>query len=127
MADEPTTIEAEREVVRALKRILISEDPDAEYDLSLRDGETLIRVEGVFLDIGDSQVDDVVILFRDFSRPEQIFRMRMEAIGPDPNPPDAEIWATVIWANLQEAIVGGLAIHGRSGLNEGDATRIIDV
>jgi hypothetical protein len=125
VADEPTTIETEREVVRVLQRRLISADRDAGYDLSFRDGETLVRVEEVLLDVSDGRVDDVVILFRDLSRPEYLFRMRMEATDPDL--PDAEIWAGIILANLQETIVGGPGISGHSGFNEGDATRILDV
>lgn len=95
--------------------------------MKLRGGGTPVRVEGILLDINDSQIDDVVILFRDLSRPEHLFRMRMEATDPDMNPPDAEIWAGVIWANLEEAIVGGPGFSGRTGFGEGDATRIVDV
>jgi hypothetical protein len=109
MTDTLEILRYEREVLRQLKSALFGEEPDAEHHLSLRGGDTLIRVEEVLLDEKAIGEGEIVILFRDLSRPKCLFRMRMEAVEPESSLDlaYADVWAGVIKANLEEAIVGG--------------------
>jgi hypothetical protein len=45
----------------------------------------------------------VVVLYRDLRRPECLFGWRMEAMEPED---ETEIWATIVWANFLEHVIG---------------------
>ena len=66
-----------------------------------------VRLEGPSGEGSDEEM--VAVLYRDLRRPECLFGWSMEAMEPENEP---EIWATIVWANFPEHVIG--TPHGLS-------------
>ncbi|HET7480902.1 MAG TPA: hypothetical protein VFJ72_15465 [Rubrobacteraceae bacterium] len=108
--------EYEQRVLQELRRILLG--PGGEPKRFKDRGYRKIQVEDVRLDESKPE-HELIILFRDLTRPECLFGFNMEAvergqlIGPDDAhtfyttlEDAAQGWTIVVWANFQERIIG---------------------
>ena len=93
--------EYQARILRELRQRLL--DPDGRAKTLDREGTgSRVVVEEVRLE-GPSGEGMVVVLYRDLRRPECLFGWRMEAMEPEYEP---DIWATIVWANFQEYVIG---------------------
>jgi hypothetical protein len=93
--------EYQARILGELRRRLL--DPDGRAKTLDREGTgSRVVVEEVRLE-GHSGEGMVAVLYRDLRRPECLFGWRMGAMEPEYEP---EIWATIVWANFLEHVIG---------------------
>ena len=93
--------EYQARVVGDLRRILLDHDGRAKT-LDREGTGSRVVVEEVRLE-GSPGEGMVAVMYRDLHRSECLFGWRMEAMEPEDEP---EIWATIVWANFLEHVIG---------------------
>lgn len=99
----------EQEVLREMRGLLLGPNGQPKKFEATGPGDT-IQIEDVRLDTSEPE-HRIIVTLRDLDRAECLFGFEMEAIewrqpGYEPYFLGPEIWTTIVWANLQERIVG---------------------